>query len=74
VLSAVKTVSFAPTANLETVSAAVAAIMSPLASTIVLAIAADALLNVVVSIAVPSVRIADAPSLTSEVSSGVVQS
>jgi len=32
--SAVRTVLLAPTANLETVSAAVAAIMSPLASTI----------------------------------------
>ena len=54
-------------------SAAVAAIMSPLASTIVLAIPALALLNTVVSIAVPSDRMAAAPSLTSAVSSGVVQ-
>ncbi len=36
--SNINTVSFAPTANLETVSAAVAAMMSPLASTIVLAV------------------------------------
>ena len=72
-LSAVRTVSLAPTAKRLTVSAAVAAIISPLASTIVLAIALPAFVNTVLSIAVPSDLIAAAPSLTSAVSSGVVQ-
>ncbi len=71
-LSAMRTVSLAPTAKRATVSAAVAAIMSPLASTIVLAIPAAALLNTVVSIEEPSVRMAAAPSLTRSVSLCVV--
>jgi len=49
VLSAVRIVLFAPTARRETASAAVAAMMSPFASTIVLAIAAFAFVSICVS-------------------------
>ena len=45
-LSAVRTVLFAPTVRRETASAAVAAMMSPFASTIVLAIAAFAFVSI----------------------------
>ncbi len=53
-LSAVRTVPLAPTARRAGVSAAVAEIKSPLASTIDLLIAAPAFVNTVLSIAVPS--------------------
>jgi len=46
VLSAVRTVSLSPTTRRETASAAVAAIRSPFASTIVLAIAAFAFVSI----------------------------
>jgi len=55
------------------VSAAVAAIMSPLASTIVLAIAASAFVLTVESTALPNIAKSAGKSFTRSVGSGIIQ-